>query len=325
MRRRNFIALAASAAVSWPLPSRAQQPTMPVVGFLNTASAAGLAPLTNAFREGLRGGGYVEGQNVAIEYRWAEGQSAKLPALAADLVNRNPAAIVANANAALVVKQATTTIPVIFISGSDPVKTGLVASLNRPGGNLTGVAFFTGLLGPKRLELLNALLPKSAGIAVLLDANQLDVEEQRSDAEAAARAVGHRLQVVMVKGQQDFESAFAQIVQAGSGALLVGNSPFFTGQRRQLTALAARHALPASYTQREYVEAGGLISYGPSVAAAFRRVGSYTARVLKGEKPADLPVDQATRFELIINLKTARALGLEVPDRLLALADEVIE
>jgi putative ABC transport system substrate-binding protein len=325
MRRRDFVTLIGGAAAAWPLVARAQQPALPVIGFLNTASAAGLAPLTSAFRDGLRDGGYVEGRNVAIEYRWAEGQSDRLPALAADLVSRNPNVIVANANAALVIKQATATIPVVFISGSDPVKTGLVASLNRPGSNLTGVAFFTGLLGPKRLELLNALVPKSAGIAVLLDANQLDVEEQRRDAEAAARAVGHELQVVTVKGAQDFEGAFAQIVQAGGGALLVGNSPFFTGQRRQLVALAARHALPASYTQREYVDAGGLISYGPSVAAAFRQVGIYTARLLRGEKPADLPVDQATRFELIINLKTARALGLDVPDRLLALADEVIE
>jgi putative ABC transport system substrate-binding protein len=195
----------------------------------------------------------------------------------------------------------------VFISGSDPVKTGLVTSLNRPGGNLTGVAFFTGLLGPKRLEYLSALAPQSAGFAVLLDANQLDLAEQRGDAEAAARAVGHELLVVTVKSAQDFEGAFAQIVETRRGALLVGNSPFFTGQRRQLVALAARHALPASYTQREYVEAGGLMSYGPSVAAAFRQVGIYTARVLKGEKPADLPVDQATRFELIINLKTAKA------------------
>jgi putative ABC transport system substrate-binding protein len=327
MKRREFIALLGATAtpVLRPLVASAQRSALPVVGFLNTASAAGLAPLTNAFRDGLRDGGYVEGRNVTIDYRWAEGQSAKLPALAADLVSRNPNVIVANANAALVVKQATTTIPTVFISGSDPVKTGLVASLNRPGGNLTGVAFFTGLLGPKRLEYLNALVPKSAGFAVLLDANQLDVAEQRGDAEAAVRAVGHELQVVTVKGAQDFEPAFAQIVEARPGALLVGNSPFFTGQRRQLVALAARHALPASYTQREYVEAGGLMSYGPSVAAAFRQVGIYAARVLKGEKPADLPVEQATRFELIINLKTAKALGLGVPDKLLALADEVIE
>jgi putative tryptophan/tyrosine transport system substrate-binding protein len=324
VRRRDFITLLSGAA-AWPLLARAQSGATPVIGFLNTASAAGLAPLTAAFRDGLRDGGYVEGRNVSIEYRWAEGQSAQLPALTADLVGRNPNVIVANANAALIVKQATATIPTVFISGSDPVKTGLVASLNRPGGNLTGVAFFTGLLGPKRLELLNALAPKSTNMAVLLDANQLDVEEQRRDADAAARTVGHALQVVTVKSAQDFEAAFAQIVEARSGALLVGNSPFFTGQRRQLTALAARHALPASYTQREYIEAGGLMSYGPSVAAAFRQVGIYTARILKGEKPADLPVDQATRFELVINLKTAKALGLEVPDRLLALADEVIE
>ena len=223
------------------------------------------------------------------------------------------------------VKEATATIPIVFISGTDPVKAGLVTSLNRPSGNLTGVAFFTGSLGPKRLELLQQLVPNIGVIGVLLDANQSDFEDQLSDAVAAARTGGRKIQVAKVQSENDFDSAFVQIVQSGSGALLVGNSPFFTGQRQKIVALAASHALPASYTQREYVTAGGLMSYGPSVTAEFRQVGIYTARILKGQKPADLPVDQATRFEFIINLKTAKALGLNVPPTLLALADEVIE
>jgi putative tryptophan/tyrosine transport system substrate-binding protein len=329
MRRRNFIKLMGTAAlppsILQPLATRAQQSAMPTVGFLNTASAASFAHLTRAFLDGLREGGYVDGRNVAIEYRWAEGQSSRLPELAADLINRNVNVIVANATAALVAKKATTAIPIVFISGSDPVSTGLVASLNRPGGNLTGVAFFTGLLGPKRLELLDQLAPKAAVNAVLLDANQLDFGEQQKDAEAAVRAVGREIEIVKVHNEQEFDAAFAKMVQAKSGALLVGNSPFFTSQRRRIVALAARHALPASYTQREYVDAGGLMSYGPNVAAEFRQVGVYTARVLKGEKPADLPVDQATRFELVINRGTAKALGLDIPPTLLALADEVIE
>jgi putative tryptophan/tyrosine transport system substrate-binding protein len=328
VKRRDFITtlLGGAATLSaWPLVARAQQAAVPLIGFLNSASAGPMMPLTRAFLDGLREGGFVEGSNVAIEYRWAEGQSAQLPALASDLVNRNPAVIVANANAALVVKEATATIPIVFISGTDPVKAGLVTSLNRPSDNLTGVAFFTGSLGPKRLELLQQLDPNIGVIGVLLDANQSDFEDQLNDAEAAARSGGRKIQVAKVQSEHDFDSAFVQIVQSGSGALLVGNSPFFTGQRQKIVALAASHALPASYTQREYVAAGGLMSYGPSVAAEFRQVGIYTAHILKGQKPADLPVDQATRFEFIINLKTAKALGLNVPPTLLALADEVIE
>jgi putative ABC transport system substrate-binding protein len=236
-----------------------------------------------------------------------------------------PAVIVANANAALVVKQATGTIPIVFISGTDPVKAGLVASLNRPGGNLTGVAFFTGQTGPKRLELLQQLVPSADTIGVLLDANQSDLADQLHDAETAASSGGRKVEIAKVQSERDFDSAFAQIARAGSRALLVGNSPFFTGQRQRIVALAASHALPACYTQREYAAAGGLMSYGPNVAAEFRQVGTYTARILKGEKPADLPVDQATRFEFIINLETAKALGLDVPPLLLAQVDEVIE
>jgi putative ABC transport system substrate-binding protein len=327
MRRRDFITFigAGTAATFRPLVGRAQQPAMPLIGFVNSASAGPLAPLTRAFLNGLREGGYVEGRNVAIEYRWAEGQSSRLPALVADLVSRNPNVIVANATAALAAKAATTTIPVVFISGTDPVKAGLVTSLNRPNGNLTGVAFFTGLLGPKRLELLQQLAPKAAVIAVLLDSNQSDFEDQLNDAEAAARNSGHKIHVVKVQSNYGLDPAYAEIAQVGSGALLVGNSPIFTSQRQQIVALAARYALPASYTQREYVDAGGLMSYGPSVTAEFRQVGTYTARILKGETPAELPVDQATKFEFVINLKTAKALGLAVPPTLLALADEVIE
>jgi putative ABC transport system substrate-binding protein len=326
VKRREFVTLLGGVAATFASrPAPAQQAAMPVIGFLNSAAAGPLAPFTRAFLDGLREGGFVDGGNVAIEYRWADGQSERLPALAADLVKMKPAAIVANANAALVAKQATSAIPIVFISGTDPVKAGLVASLNRPGGNLTGVAFFTGQTGPKRLELLQRLVPTADTIGVLLDGNQSDFADQLHDAEAAARSGGRNVAIAKVQSERDFDSAFAQIAQAGSRALLVGNSPFFTGQRQRIVALAASHALPACYTQREYPGAGGLMSYGPNVAAEFRQVGAYTARILKGEKPADLPVDQATRFEFIINLKTAKALGIAVPPNLLALADEVIE
>jgi putative tryptophan/tyrosine transport system substrate-binding protein len=325
MRRREFITLFGGAATPWPFAARAQQGAKPTIGFLNRAAAGPLAPLTRAFLDGLRDGGFVDGGNVAIEYRWADGQSDRLPALTAELVKLNPAVIVANVNAALVAKQATSTIPIVFISGTDPVKAGLVASLNRPGGNLTGVAFFTGQTGPKRLELLEQLAPQADKIGVLLDANQSDFADQLHDAEAAASSSGRKLEIAKVQSERDFDPAYAQIAQAGARALLVGNSPFFTGQRQRIIALAASRALPACYTQREYVAAGGLMSYGANVVAEFRQVGIYTARILKGEKAADLPVDQATRFEFLINLKTAKALGISVPPNLLALADEVIE
>jgi putative ABC transport system substrate-binding protein len=323
MQRREFIRFVAASA-AWPIPATAQQ-NLPVVGFLNSAAAAPLAPLTRAFLDGLRDGGFVDGRNVAIDYRWAEGRADRLPALAADLVNRKPAVIVANANAALVTKQVTTTIPIVFLSGTDPVKAGLVNSLNRPEGNVTGVAFFTGQTGAKRMELLRQLAPRAGKIGVLLDASQSDLADQLRDAEAAVRGDSRTIEVAKVQGERDFDLAFEQIAKAGSGVVLIGNSPFFTGQRQKIVALAASHALPASYTQREYTEAGGLMSYGPNVAAAFHQVGGYTARILKGEKPTDLPVDQASRFEFVINLKTAKALGLDIPPMLLALADEVIE
>ena len=325
MRRRDFVTLIGGAtAAAWPFAARGQQ-NMPVVGFLNSAAAGPLAPLTRAFIDGLRDGGFVDGRNATIEYRWAEGRADRLPALVADLIDRKPVVIVANANAALVAKQATTTIAIVFLSGTDPVRAGLVNSLNRPEGNVTGVAFFTGQTGAKRMELLQQLVPHDGKIGVLLDANQSDLADQLRDAEAAVRGGSHAIEVANVAGADDFDRAFEQIAKAGGRAVLVGNSPFFTGQRQKIVALAASHALPASYTQREYTEAGGLMSYGPNVAAAFHQVGVYTARILKGEKPADLPVDQATRFEFVLNLKTAKALGLEIPPTLLALADEVIE
>jgi putative ABC transport system substrate-binding protein len=324
MRRREFLGVLGGAATAWPFAARGQH-AMPVVGFLNSAAAAPFAPLTRAFLDGLRDGGFVDGRNVAIDYRWAEGRADRLPALAADLVDRKPAVIVANANAALVAKRATTTIPIVFLSGTDPIRAGLVNSLNRPEGNVTGVAFFTGQTGEKRMELLLHLVPRAGKVGVLLDTNQSDLADQLRDAEAAARSGSRTIEVAKVQGERDFDRAFEQIETAGSGAVLVGNSPFFTGQRQRIIALAASRALPASYTQREYAEAGGLMSYGPNVAAAFHQVGVYTARILKGERPADLPVEQATRFEFVLNLKTAKALGLEIPATLLALADEVIE
>jgi putative ABC transport system substrate-binding protein len=281
--------------------------------------------LTRAFVDFLRDGGFVDGRNAAIEYRWAEGRADRLPALAADLINSKPAVIVANANAALVAKQATTTIPIVFLSGTDPVRAGLVNSLNRPEGNVTGVAFFTGQTGAKRMELLRQLVPRARKIGVLLDANQSDLADQLRDAESGVRDSSFTIEAAKVQGERDFDRAFEQITKAGSGGVLIGNSPFFTGQRQRIIALAASHALPASFTQREYTEAGGLMSYGPNVAAAFHQVGVYAARILKGEKPADLPVDQASRFEFVLNLKTAKTLGLEIPPTLLALADEVIE
>jgi putative ABC transport system substrate-binding protein len=323
MQRREFIRFVGAAA-AWPITARAQQ-SVPVVGFLNSAAAAPFAPLTRAFLGGLRDSGFVDGRNVAIDYRWAEGRADRLPALAADLANSKPTVIVANANAALVAKQVTTTIPIVFLSGTDPVRAGLVNSLNRPEGNVTGVAIFTGQTGAKRMELLRQLVPRAGKIGVLLDANQSDLADQLRDAEAAVRDGTRTIEVAKVQGERDFDRAFEQIAKAGSGAVLIGNSPFFTGQRQKIIDLAASHALPASYTQREYTEAGGLMSYGPNVAAAFHQVGVYTARILKGEKAADLPVDQASRFEFVLNLKTAKALGLDIPPTLLALADEVIE
>jgi putative ABC transport system substrate-binding protein len=317
-----------SGGAAWPLLgslAQAQQPAMPVVGFLRSTSAAGSVHLVAAFRRGLAEAGFVEGQNVSIEFRFAEDRNDRLPALAADLVGHQAAVIVANSRSALATKAETASTPVVLVSGSDPTRVGLVASLNRPGGNVTGVVFLTGDLTGKRLGLLHELVPKAAVIAVLGDPNYTEVELMVKAAEEAGRTIGRQVLIVRAASERDFDSAFATMVQAKAGALLVGGGPFFNGQRRQLVALAARHALPASYINREYVEAGGLMSYGASQTDAYRRAGGYVGRILKGAKPADMPVELASKFELAINLATAKALGLEVPNSMQLLADEVIE
>jgi putative ABC transport system substrate-binding protein len=323
MKRRAFVAgLAGVAAL--PLAARAQQP-MPVIGFLRSTSAAGSAHLVRSLRQGLSEVGLVEGQNVAIEYRWADDRHDRLPALAADLVRRQVALIVANSATALAARSEMAETPVIIVSGSDPVRTGLVASLNRPGGNITGVVFLTGDLTAKRLGLLHDLVPKAAVIAVLQDPNYAEVGLLMKEAEAAGRTMGRQLLIVKAASESEFDAAFAAIVQARAGALLVGGGPFFNSRRRRLVALAARHGLPASYVNREYVEAGGLMSYGASQTDAYRRAAGHVAQILKGAKPADIPVELASKFELVINLATAKALGLAVPNSMQLLADEVIE
>ena len=325
MKRREFITLVGGAAAGWPLAAHAQQPAMPTVGFLRSSSLADSKHLVTAFRQGLNEAGFVEGQNVAIEFRSAEGQNDRLPALVADLFRWPVAVIVGDTISALAAKAAISTVPIIFAGGGDPVAQGLVASMNRPGGNVTGVSFFGGVLGAKRLELLRQLVPKATTIAMLVSPDAPTTEAERRDVQAAAQTIGQQLIVVDIRNDRDIETAFATIVQRAAGGLLVGAGTFLTSKRDRLAALAARHALPAIYVQREAVVAGGLMSYGTSITDAYRQAGIYAARILKGEKPADLPVMQSTKFEFVINLRTVKALSLEVPDRLLALADEVIE
>jgi ABC-type uncharacterized transport system substrate-binding protein len=325
MRRREFITLLGGTAAAWPFAARAQQPTMPVVGFLRSATLADVPHWVAAFRQGLKEAGFVEGQNVAIEFRSADNQLDRLPALVADLIRQPVAVIVGNTDAALAAKAATTTVPIVFASGSDPVRDGLVASLNRPGGNVTGLVYFSAVLGAKRLELLRQLVPGATTIAVLVNPNTPLTEAERKDVQAAAQAIGQQLIIIDISSDRDIETAFAAFVQRGAGALLVGTGGFLNSNRERIAAVANRHALPASYSQREGVVAGGLMSYGPSISDAYRQAGIYSGRILNGEKPADLPVIRSTKFELVLNLKTAKALGLTIPPSLLVAADEVIE
>lgn len=326
MRRRQFIMLLGGAAATWPLAARAQQSAMPVVGFLRSTPAAPFAHLVTAFRQGLNELGLVEGENVMIEQRWAGNHPDRLREMAADLVRRQVAVIVGNGPAMQAAKSATATIPIVFVVGDDPVKSGLVATLNRPGGNLTGVTFFgDSRLGPKRMERLHELVPKAALIAVLVDPNYVGFVRELPDLEAAGRAVGREVVEVKAENESELHAAFAKVVEIGAGALLVSGGPFFTGQRRTLVALAERHAIPAIYDVREFVEAGGLISYSASITGAYREAGVYAGRILKGANPSELPVLQPTKFELVINLRTAKTLGLAVPQTLLVAADEVIE
>jgi putative ABC transport system substrate-binding protein len=328
MKRREIVTLLGSAAAAWPLAARAQQPAMPVVGFLQSASPNGFAFFVTAFRNGLKEAGYIEGQNVAVEYRWAEGHLERLPALVADLVSRQVAVILSESRSTLIAKAATTTIPIVFTTGGDPVKLGFVTSLNRPGGNITGASFLTAAVAGKRLELLRELIPTATVVDYLVNPDSTLGQPEIADAEAAARTHGLKLQVVNVvdaRGEYDFDQAFAKIGQHRPDALFVGGDPIFLSRRHQLVPLVARHAIPAIYNQREYVLAGGLMSYGTSISDAARQAGIYVGRILKGEKPGDLPVTQSARFELVINLNTAKTLGLKVPLTLQVAADEVIE
>ncbi len=325
MRRRDFIGLLGSATVAWPLALRAQQPAMPVIGFLRSTSLAPFANLGAALRAGLKEAGFVEGQNVAIESRYAENQLHRLPALAAELIRHPVDVIIANRPSARAAKAATATVPIVFTLGSDPVQDGLVTSLNRPGGNVTGVTFLAAIVGSKRLELLRQFVPKATSIAALIHPDTSETEVERNEVLEAARSLGVPIIIFDVRSDLEIEAAVASAIQRGAGAMLIGTGAFLTSKHRELVALEARQALPMIHNQREAAEAGGLMSYGTSQTEAYRQAGIYAGRILKGEKPGDLPVIQASTFEFVVNLKTAKALGLEFHPQLLATADEVIE
>jgi len=327
MDRRTFMGSAAGGLVAAPLAAHAQKSAIPMIGFLGSASPAQSAPFVAAFRKGLNETGYVEGKNVAIEFRWAEGQYDRLPALASELVRRQMAVLVATGGpgAALAAKAATSTIPIVFTTGSDPVQFGVVASLGHPGGNATGVTIFTVDLVAKRMELLRELVPKATVIAFISNPNTPYAESEVGKAQEAARSFGQQLHVVRAATAQEIDAAFATLVQLRAGALLIGTDPFFSSRREQFVALAARHAMPAIFDLREFATAGGLLSYGASITEAYRQAGIYTGKILNSAKPADLPVLQPTKLELVINLKTAKTLGLTIPQSLLLRADEVIQ
>jgi len=325
MRRREFVTLLGGAA-AWPIAARAQQPAVPVIGFLGSTTAADSVYRVSAFRDGLKEAGFIDGHNVAIEFRWAENKLDRLPALATDLVQRHVAVIFGTNITVRAARAATSTIPIVFVIGGDPIASGLVTSLGRPGGNITGVSFASTTLQPKRLELLHELVPPPATIAWLRDPNSPSFEIEARDVEAAARELGRHILNLTASSPREIDAAFATIVQSRAGALLIGNSALFGNRRRQLAALATRHGLPAISYIREFVVAGGLMSYGASDSDAYRRAGShYVPRILKGAKPGDLPVEMPSKYELVVNVVVAKALGLNIPPKLLALADEVIE
>jgi len=331
MRRRDFISLVGGslvggAAASWPRAARAQQPAMPAIGYLSGGRLEGQSDTTAAFKQGLSETGYIEGKNVAIEYRWANGQYEQLPALAADLVHHQVAVIATvTPVAALAAKQATTSIPIVFTTGSDPVRDGIVPSLNRPGGNITGATFFSNLLTAKRLELLHQLVPNANVIAVLLNPKNLNVELEKKETQEAARALGLQLVPVQASTEREIDDLFANLAQQHVGGVLASGDVLFSDRRQQIAELAVRHTVPTCFAGRLQVVAGGLMSYGARNTDTFRQAGNYVGRILKGEKPSELPVQQPTKFEFVINLKTAKALGLTIPHNLLVLADEVIE
>jgi putative ABC transport system substrate-binding protein len=325
VKRREFITLLGGAAAAWPIMARAQRPEIPVVAFLNGGSPDGYAPMVAAFHQGLKDTGYVEAQSVRIEYRWADGQYGRLPAMAADLVHRQVAVIVTNSPGMLAAKAATTTIPIVFTTSGDPVELGFVASLARPGRNITGVTQLNVEVAPKRLELMYELVPTATIMAVLVNPAYPSAEIQSRGMQAAAHTLGVQLHILRASNERDIDDAFATLAQLRAGAFVISSDPFFNSRAEQFAALALRHAVPTIFQYREFAAAGGLMSYGGSIIDSYRQAGVYTGRILKGEKPADLPVQQSTKVELIINLKTAKALGLEVPRTLIARADEVIE